>query len=146
MSATQTNDFVTEVNLTIDIARPCEAAFRGLIQQLTSLNTGENSAPMPLVLEEWPGGRWYRDLGNNTGHHWAHVQSIKPPHLLEFSGPMFMSYAVASNVIVRIAPTESGCTVTFRHQIFGPLPEDYRNGISEGWGRALAGLKDAAEK
>ncbi|HEX3702577.1 MAG TPA: hypothetical protein VHU82_04550 [Vicinamibacterales bacterium] len=34
-------------------------------------------------LEAWPGGRWFRDLGDNTGHLWGHVQAIKPPTLPE---------------------------------------------------------------
>ena len=46
----------------------------------------------PMVIEPWPGGRWYRDLGNNAGHLWGHVQVIKPPTLLELCGPMFMSF------------------------------------------------------
>ena len=49
-------------------------------------------ASLSLKLEAWPGGRWYRDLGNNTGHFWGHVQAIKPPTLLEICGPLMMSY------------------------------------------------------
>ena len=41
---------------------------------------------MPFKLEAWPGGRWFRDLGNNAGHLWGHVRVIKPPALLEISG------------------------------------------------------------
>ena len=47
---------------------------------------------MPMKLEAWPGGRWYRDLGDGNGHFWGHVQAIKRPTLLEISGPLFMSY------------------------------------------------------
>ncbi len=39
--------------------------------------------PFPMRIEPWPGGRWYRDLGDNSGHLWGHVQVIKPPTLLE---------------------------------------------------------------
>ena len=41
-----------------------------------------------MKIEPWPGGRWYRDLGNNAGHLWGHVQVIKPPTLLEICGPL----------------------------------------------------------
>jgi uncharacterized protein YndB with AHSA1/START domain len=41
---------------------------------------------MNMKLEACPGGRWFRDLGNNTGHLWRHVQVIKPPKLLELAG------------------------------------------------------------
>ena len=37
--------------------------------------------PFPMVIEPWPGGRWYRDLGDNAGHLWGPVQVIKPPAL-----------------------------------------------------------------
>src|SRR6202040_911749 len=46
--------------------------------------------PMPMKLEAWPGGRWYRDLGDNNGHFWGVVQAIKRPTLLEITGPLFM--------------------------------------------------------
>ena len=46
---------------------------------------------MPMILETKPGGRWYRDLGGDNGHHWGFVQSIKRPALLEIWGPLFMS-------------------------------------------------------
>ncbi len=32
---------------------------------------------MPMKLEAWPGGRWFRDLGDGNGHLWGHVQAIK---------------------------------------------------------------------
>jgi hypothetical protein len=54
--------------------------------------------PIPKVIEPWPGGRWYRDLGNETGHLSGHAQVIKPPTLLEFNGPMFMSFPAVNHV------------------------------------------------
>ena len=68
---------------------------------------------MPFKLEAWPGGRWFRDLGDNNGHCWATVQAIKRPTLLEFSGPLFMSQPVANNVQYRLSE-ENGETA---HQI-----------------------------
>ncbi len=47
---------------------------------------------MPMKIEPWPGGRWYRDLGDNNGHFWGHVQAIKRPTLLEITGPLLASY------------------------------------------------------
>ena len=46
---------------------------------------------MPMNIEPWPGGRWFRDLGNNNGHFWGNVQAIKRPTLLEITGPLFAS-------------------------------------------------------
>ena len=44
-----------------------------------------------MTLEPRPGGRWFRDLGDDNGHFWGHVQAIKRPTLLEITGPLFMS-------------------------------------------------------
>ena len=61
------------------IAAPIEIVFETLLEDLgPSMETGPGRT-LAMTLEAWPGGRWYRDLGNNTGHLWGHVQVIKPP-------------------------------------------------------------------
>jgi hypothetical protein len=55
---------------------------------------------MPLKIEPWPGGRWYRDLGDNNGHLWGHVQASKRPRLLE-TAAWILSGAISTAVIVR---------------------------------------------
>src|SRR6266850_2407140 len=74
------------------IVASLEATFAALLEQLGPFNETAEDRPMPMKLEPWPGGRWYRDLGDNNGHFWAVVQAIKRPTLLEFAGPLFMSY------------------------------------------------------
>jgi hypothetical protein len=71
---------------------------------------------MPMKIELWPGGRWYRDLGNNTGHLWAHVQVIKPPKLLELCGPMFMSYPATNHVQYRLVEEAGKTRLTLTHR------------------------------
>ena len=68
-----------------------------------------------MALEAWPGGRWFRDFGDDNGHLWGHVQAIKSPTLLEITGPLMMSFAVASNIQYRLAEVEGGTLITFRH-------------------------------
>lgn len=68
---------------------------------------------MPMVLEEWPGGRWFRDLGNGQGHLWGFVQVIKPPTLIEIQGPMFMSYAAAGHLQLRLTQIPGGTELTY---------------------------------
>ena len=93
-----------------------------------------DGTPYPRVIEAWPGGRWYRDLGNNAGHFWGHVQVIKPPALLEVCGPMFMSYPAASHLQYRLAPEGKGATrLTLHHQAFGPIPTPHKEGVQMGW-------------
>ena len=72
-----------------------------------------------MKLEPWPGGRWFRDLGNNTGHLWGHVQVIKPPKVLELVGPTMMSYPVASHIQYRLTEQAGGTLLKFTHQAFG---------------------------
>ncbi len=72
---------------------PLEVTFcRTPLEQLGPYNQVAEDRPLPMKLEAWPGGRWYRDLGDNNGHFWGHVQAIKRPTLLEICGPLIMSY------------------------------------------------------
>src|ERR1700753_2161386 len=83
------------------ITAPIEMVFETILEQMGPLNSTPEKA-MPMVLEAWPGGRWYRDLGNDSGHFWGVVQSIKAPTLLEISGPLFMSNPAVSNLQYRL--------------------------------------------
>jgi hypothetical protein len=55
-----------------------------------------------MRLEAWPGGRWYRDLGNGAGHL---GQRAGNQHYSRSADLMFMSYPAVSNVQYRL--TES---------------------------------------
>ena len=87
-----------------------------------------------MKIEAWPGGRWYRDLGNNDGHLWGHVQSIKRPTLLEITGPLFMSYPAVSNVQYRLSESDGGTLIKFRHAALGLIQDEHRKNVSKGWG------------
>jgi hypothetical protein len=109
-----------------------------------------DGTPFPMKLEAWPGGRWFRDHGNNTGHFWGHVQVIKPPPhtkpLLELSGPMFMSYPGLNFVQYRLTPEGNKTRLTLTHKAMGQIPADVREGVNEGWGHGLRRIKELAEK
>jgi len=122
------------------IAAPPEIVFETLFTPVGRM------ADMNLKIEAWPGGRWYRDLGNNTGHLWGHVQVIKPPKLLELVGPMFMSYAVASHVQYRLTEEGKNTRLTLIHQAIGLLAEDHIKGVNTGWEEILAGIQSASEQ
>src|SRR6202042_842034 len=83
-----------------EIAAPIGIVFETILEQMGPLNSTPEK-PMPMVLEAWPGGRWFRDLGDGNGHFWANVQAIKRPTLLEFAGPLFSSSPLVSNVQYR---------------------------------------------
>jgi hypothetical protein len=138
-----TSDIVCDIQHSVEVDGKAETVFRGLIDRMTHLSGGPNGQTLPLKLEEWPGGRWYRDLGNKTGHLWGHVQSIKPPVLLEIYGPMMMSFAVASNLIIRLKEANGVTEVSLRHQILGNIPQDYRTGMDTGWVQMLQSIPGA---
>jgi len=100
---------------------------------------------MPMKLEPWPGGRWYRDLGGKNGHFWAHVQAIKRPTLLEFSGPLFMSYPAASNVQYRLSEVDGGTLIKFHHTALGLILDEHREGVGRGWSHINDGVRKRAE-
>jgi len=100
---------------------------------------------MPMKIEPWPGGRWYRDLGDGNGHFWGHVQAIKRPALLEISGPLFMSYPVVSNVQYRLSEADGGTLIQFHHTALGLIQEDHRKGVSSGWSRIHERVRKRAE-
>lgn len=126
-------DLTLLIEQEIHVHASLEDTFAALLEQLGPGNEGGEGQPMPMVLEAWPGGRWYRDLGNDNGHHWAHVQAIKRPTLLEFSGPLFMSHPVANNVQYRLSEENGETVIKFRHSAFGLVQEDHRKGVTGGW-------------
>jgi uncharacterized protein YndB with AHSA1/START domain len=121
------------------IAAPIDIVFETVLQPAGPM------AEMSLKLEAWPGGRWFRDLGNNTGHLWGHVQVIKPPKLLEISGPMFMSYAVASHIQYRLTEKAGGTLLTLTHQAIGLLAPEHLEGVTKGWNDIIETIKVKAE-
>src|SRR5438093_135054 len=76
-----------EVTKDVQIAAPVEIVFETLLEQLGPRHETAPGSPLPMKLEPWPGGRWYRDHGNSAGHFWGHVQGIKPPTRLAIWRP-----------------------------------------------------------
>jgi hypothetical protein len=130
----------------IHVRSSLKATFAALLQEMGPANVGYKGTPMPMVLEPWPGGRWFRDLGDNQGHLWGHVQAIKPPTLLEISGPLMMSFAAASNLQYRLKEVDGGTLITFHHSALGLFPEGYREALSEGWPDLFERVRRRLEK
>ncbi len=144
-TATRIEDLTLNVTEEIHVRAPLETTFAALLEQLGPQNATPDGKPMPLKLEAWPGGRWYRDLGDGNGHFWGVVQAIKRPTLLEFTGPLFMSYPVVSNVQYRLSEKDDGTLITFHHTALGLIQEDHRTGVNKGWGHINASVKKRAE-
>jgi len=149
MSITPTLPGIESLTLTvtqeIHVRASLETTFEALLEQIGP----ENETPehkMPMTLEPWPGGRWFRDLGTGNGHLWGHVQSIKRPTLLEITGPLFMSYAVISHVQYRLSKGEGGTLIQFHHKAFGVIQEDHRRGVVPGWSHINKLIQARAER
>jgi activator of Hsp90 ATPase-like protein len=152
MATAKQASHITIQDLTLSIAEEIhvrasiDKTFEALLEQLGPGNEVPEKGPMPMKLEAWPGGRWFRDLGGENGHFWAHVQAIKRPTLLEFAGPLFMSYPVSSNLQYRLTEEPGGTLIKFRHLALGLIEEDHRKGVVTGWASIHARVKAAAER
>ena len=135
---------------TLDIAKeqrieaPIEIVFETILEEIGPKNTGGQNNPMPMKLEAWPGGRWYRELGGNAGHFWGSVQVIKPPTLLEICGPMFMSYPAQNHISYRLKADGKSTLLTFAHRGFGLLDDAHISGVRMGWGQIIERIAKAA--
>jgi uncharacterized protein YndB with AHSA1/START domain len=135
-----------EIAKEIEISAPIEIAFEAVLDQLGPEGEMPGGKPFPMTFEAWPGGRWYRDLGNNSGHLWGHVQVIKPPTLLEICGPLMMSYPALNHLQYRLQ-AEGGVTrLAFVHRSLGSITAEHRDGLPQGWGYWLERIRGLAER
>ena len=142
--AMQTLEIVRE----LEIAAPIDIVFETILEQLGPLNQRPDGTSLQMKLEAWPGGRWYRDLGNNAGHLWGHVQSIRANDLIEIHGPLFMSAPAVSHLLYRLKEENGATKVQFSHRAIGQIPPEYLDGvnINKGWGSMLERIAAAAEQ
>jgi len=138
-------DLTLNISEEIHVRAPLDVTFAALLEQLGPRNEVMDGSPMPMKIEAWPGGRWYRDLGDGNGHFWGSVQAIKRPTLLEICGPLFMSYPVSSNVQYRLSDEEGGTLIKFHHTAFGLIQEDHKKGVSAGWSTIHERVRKHAE-
>jgi hypothetical protein len=148
MSAIVVDESIHSLNIVkeIEIAASAEIVFESVLEELGPGGEMPGGAPFPMVIEPWPGGRWYRDLGNKAGHYWGTVQVIKPPQLIELCGPMFMSYPAISHLQYRLTSVSAGTKLVLTHRAIGQIPADHRKGVQEGWEHALKTIKKIALK
>ena len=144
-AAARIEDLTLGITEEIYVRASLDATFAALLEQLGPHNETRESVPMPMKLEAWPGGRWYRDLGDNNGHFWGVVQAIKRPTLLEITGPLFMSYPAVSNVQYRLSEEKGGTLIKFRHTAFGFIEEQHKMGVNQGWTYMMNRLKERVE-
>ncbi len=145
ITETQMQDMTLDFDQEITVNAPLEATFEAMIHQLADGHQTPAGTDMGLRLERRPGGRWYRDLGTDSGHLWGHVQSYRAHDLIELQGPMFMSYPVMNHIIIRFESNDGVTKVNFRHRALGMLQADHREGLVAGWTDMLGKVRTNAE-
>jgi hypothetical protein len=144
-TATSIENMTLNVVQEMHVKASLEVTFESLLEQMGPDNTTPDGRSLAMKLEPWPGGRWYRDLGDNNGHFWGHVQAIKRPTLLEITGPLFASYPFVSNVQYRLTQVDGGTLIAFRHTALGFIQDDHRGGVNSGWAWILERVRKDAE-
>lgn len=145
LPASTANDLSLRITHEVRVKASLEATFEALLEELGPHHQVADDRALPMKLEAWPGGRWYRDLGDQNGHFWGHVQAIKRPTLLEISGPLMMSSAVISNIQYRLTPIEGGTLLSFVHSAMGLIPDEHRAGMERGWSYSIERTRKRAE-
>lgn len=145
LTAQSIENLTLNITQEIHVRASLDATFAALLEEIGEHNQGAEGQPMPMKIEPWPGGRWYRDLSNDNGHFWGHVQAIKRPTLLEITGPLFMSYPAVSNLQYRLSEADGGTLIKFRHTALGLIQDDHRQGVASGWSRIHERVRTRAE-
>jgi uncharacterized protein YndB with AHSA1/START domain len=138
-------DMTLEIKQEIRVRAPLDATFEALLEQLGPGSELPDGTPMAMKIEPWPGGRWFRDLGDGNGHFWGNVQAIKRPTLLEINGPLFMSHPVVNNVQYRLSHEGGETLIKFCHAAFGLVQEEHRKGVTTGWNSIHEKVRQRAE-
>jgi uncharacterized protein YndB with AHSA1/START domain len=136
-----------ELHREVAIAAPVDVTFEAVLAELGPESQMPDGKPFPFKLEAWPGGRWYRDLGNDAGHLWGHVQVIKPPTLIEICGPMMASFPVTNHVRYKlVADGNERTRITFAHRAFGLMPKGFMEGVDQGWDYGVKRIGEIAAR
>jgi hypothetical protein len=145
-TAPKVEDLTLSITEEIHVKATPDVTFEALLEELGPGLMGGENRPLQAKIEPWPGGRWYRDLGDGNGHLWAHVQSIKRPTLLEFYGPLMMSNAMVSNVQYRLSEEPGGTLIKFHHFALGVISDEHRKGVASGWNSIHERARQRAER
>ena len=135
------DDMTLDVTQNIEIQAAIGDVYRGVLHRFGEGFATPKGESLQMILEQWPGGRWFRDRGNGIGHLWGHVQVIKPPVLLELSGPMFMSYPAINHMEVRLQEIAGGTRLSLRHRAVGLIDPQHRIGVTTGWKHLLESIE-----
>jgi len=140
------DDLTLDVEEHVEVKAAIGDVYRSVLYRFGEGSTNAKGESMQMILEQWPGGRWFRDRGNGVGHLWGHVQVIKPPVLLELNGPMFMSYPALNHLELKLEEIANGTRLSLRHRAIGFIEPAHREGVVHGWKAMLENVvKDCSK-
>jgi hypothetical protein len=134
-------DITLDTEQHIEVKAAIGDVYKGVLHRFGEGSTTPAGDSMQMVIEPWAGGRWFRDRGDGIGHLWGHVQVIKPPTLLELSGPMFMSYPALNHIEIRLEPTAGGTKVSLHHRGIGLFEKAHQESVGGGWAHFLGNVQ-----
>jgi Activator of Hsp90 ATPase homolog 1-like protein len=135
-------EMTLDVNQHVEVKAAIGDVFRSVLYRFGEGFSTPKGESLQMILEQWPGGRWFRDRGNGIGHLWGQVQVIKPPVLLELSGPMFMSYPAINHLELKLEEIAGGTRIALRHRAIGFIEPAHREGVSTGWQHMLDAIAE----
>lgn len=135
-------DLTLDIEQCVELKADIGDVFKRVLYRFGEGNARPDGESLQMTLEPWAGGRWFRDRGEGIQHLWGHLQVIKPPVLIELSGPMFMSYPALNHIEVKLNQVTGGTNVTLRHRAIGMIDPEHRENIGTGWAELLGQLKN----
>jgi len=135
-------ELTLDIQQSVEVNGSVEEVFKSVLYRFGEGNAAPNGESLQLQIEPFAGGRWFRDRGEGVQHLWGHVQVIKPPVLLELSGPLFMSYPALNHIEVRLEAAGDATKITLRHRAVGLIDPAHRDNFANGWLKMLERVKD----
>jgi uncharacterized protein YndB with AHSA1/START domain len=123
-----------------------EEAFRAFTEEFSlwwpsathSLGRAENV--QRVVFEARANGRLYEVWRDGSEHSWGVITAWDPPHRVTFTWHVGRDPRQASEVTIRVMPTEDGCLVDLVHsnwESLGAEADKIREGYESGWGEVF---------
>ena len=136
------DEMTLDVSQQIELKADIGDVFKSVLHRFGDGSTNPNGESMHMVLEQWPGGRWFRDRGNGIGH----LRPRPSVRLRDAPARPAPRCHTRQGESSRNRHGWSGSPArTLRHRSIGLLEEAHRQNIGTGWKHYLDSIgKDFA--
>ena len=70
-------DLTLDTTQSVEVKADIGDVFKGVLYRFGEGNQRPDGVSMEMTLEEWAGGRWFRDRGEGIQHLWGHETRIE---------------------------------------------------------------------